>query len=335
MPNHVKNIIDFTGDAEKIKKMLFEVKIDKEDFGTIDFNKIIPMPETLDIESGGHQSEAVNAYLSAVSPHNTEDYGVEKISKEEYANYVRLLRELQSPSILYANLDSTLSLERINEISKKYFEESKNGPFSVYFNRGDLFQLGKMVLENIANYGCADWYSWRIEHWGTKWNSYNAEPKTIGDKEISFDTAWSAPHEVIFELSKKYPDIHIHHRWADEDIGANCGEAKYYNGKEELFNYKEGEDATVFALETWGYDSSEYYTKNGYSIYMGDIPDTIPKEEVQKWIKKGIDTSKIPELKKTDDGNGYDISLWSIGEKTALLDELYQKEIDLWDIIYS
>ena len=47
MPNHIKNIITLKGDEQKIREMLEEIQYDELGLGTVDFNKIIPMPESL------------------------------------------------------------------------------------------------------------------------------------------------------------------------------------------------------------------------------------------------------------------------------------------------
>ena len=35
---------------------------------------------------------------------------------------------------------------------------------------------------------------------------------------------------VMEKLSGMFPSVSIHHAWADEDIGHNCGECTYQNG---------------------------------------------------------------------------------------------------------
>ena len=45
MPNHVTNIVRVSGDPEKVKAMFEDIKDDKIGLGSIDFNKVIPMPE--------------------------------------------------------------------------------------------------------------------------------------------------------------------------------------------------------------------------------------------------------------------------------------------------
>ena len=60
-------------------------------------------------------------------------------------------------------------------------------------------------------YGHDDWYSWRIEKWGTKWNvlpgtsSLKIEHKDQIKLIYEFDTAWDPPVGVIKEASKIFP----------------------------------------------------------------------------------------------------------------------------------
>ena len=62
MPNHVTNRISFRGDPEAIHRMLEAVKNDEEGYGSIDFNKILPMPKELNIESGSRTTEGIKLY---------------------------------------------------------------------------------------------------------------------------------------------------------------------------------------------------------------------------------------------------------------------------------
>lgn len=74
----------------------------------------------------------------------------------------------------------------------------------------------------------ADWFHWRVDNWGTKWNAYEQE-ETIGNKMI-FNTAWCPPTPVIDKLATMFPTLKITHRWASEDIGHCCGKRVYQNG---------------------------------------------------------------------------------------------------------
>ena len=49
MPNHVTNIIEIKGDPARISALFEAVKSDEYGLGSIDFNKLIPMPPELDM----------------------------------------------------------------------------------------------------------------------------------------------------------------------------------------------------------------------------------------------------------------------------------------------
>ena len=51
MPNHVTNVLTLHGEPEQIRAMLEAIQYDDLGIGSVDFNKIIPMPESLNIEA--------------------------------------------------------------------------------------------------------------------------------------------------------------------------------------------------------------------------------------------------------------------------------------------
>lgn len=68
------------------------------------------------------------------------------------------------------------------------------------------------------------WYDWAVKHWGTKWNAYSI--KADDPAYLAFETAWSTPSPIWAELHNR-----IRRKWtlryADEDIGANCGKIEF------------------------------------------------------------------------------------------------------------
>ena len=67
MPNHVRNKVKMTG---IVNLPLFTTETDKytkEQFTFFDFNKLIPMPESLNIESGSSEDIAIEAVLRKIS----------------------------------------------------------------------------------------------------------------------------------------------------------------------------------------------------------------------------------------------------------------------------
>lgn len=66
-----------------------------------------------------------------------------------------------------------------------------------------------------------NWYNWRIENWDTKWEAYDCYlEKHKSYVLFVFCTAWSMPLQIYKVLAKEY-DIEV--RYADEDLGNNCG----------------------------------------------------------------------------------------------------------------
>jgi hypothetical protein len=114
-----------------------------------------------------------------------------------------------------------------------------------------------------------DGYHWSIQNWGTKWNAYDMEK--IDDHSMQFDTAWSMPEPVIRALSKKFPDVGVEIRWADEDLGSNCGEIHYKAGEETYVNVPDSGSKEAyeiaFDVKGWGAEDYVYDKKLGTYVY--------------------------------------------------------------------
>ena len=73
MPNWTYNEIRIKGDKNTIASIKEFVKSEESEF---DFNKIIPMPDSLNIESGSRTDRAILVYLSdklTTKPNKRED----------------------------------------------------------------------------------------------------------------------------------------------------------------------------------------------------------------------------------------------------------------------
>lgn len=60
--------------------------------------------------------------------------------------------------------------------------------------------------DNLVKYGAGDWYDWRHEFWGTKWDicyPEDAETNPAGTVSLRFDTAWSPPIPAYRALQEK------------------------------------------------------------------------------------------------------------------------------------
>ncbi|HKD36266.1 MAG TPA: hypothetical protein VKB78_05680, partial [Pirellulales bacterium] len=55
---------------------------------------------------------------------------------------------------------------------------------------------------DIGKYRALMWHEWCSDHWGTKWNAYDAgvTNNEDGSLHVNFDTAWSFPFPIFEKL---------------------------------------------------------------------------------------------------------------------------------------
>ncbi len=71
MPNYVKNILSFDGDQDQVSRLFSTIQGEN---GPVDFDKLIPMPSELEIESGSRTAAGFKKYMAflAVTSLHTE-----------------------------------------------------------------------------------------------------------------------------------------------------------------------------------------------------------------------------------------------------------------------
>lgn len=245
MPNWVKNKVKF-GNKQIMKDIYYQDDNENEYF---DFNRIIEMPKSLELTSGGKEDISIH-------------YAISKMSEQEKENTIKMLNEKQCD--FYGNYYNKIFRHKDKYTDEEYQKASDeldsviNGDKNEFLENIDykglgihnLEELGKAYLNNIKEYGADTWYDWHCENWGTKWNSTNVY--YINENEVEFDTAWSMPYRLLEKLSEIY-ETRIEVRYADEDIGNNCGEIIFENGN--CVDMYERDD--MFAYELWGYTQEE------------------------------------------------------------------------------
>jgi hypothetical protein len=98
---------------------------------------------------------------------------------------------------------------------------------------------GNRGLEEGNAFGKKNWYDWNTENWGTKWNAYGQDEKSIARTEdtltLTFQTAWSPPRLWLCALFNA-TEMPFEHNWLSEgDIDAYTakfffsGEGIYYS----------------------------------------------------------------------------------------------------------
>lgn len=88
------------------------------------------------------------------------------------------------------------------------------------------------AIQNYAECGYMYWYDWNQKNWGTKWNAYGQPDCGFAEDiiEFRFETAWSHPNRLIEALSRRLPTVTFGVKYADEDIGSNCGTYRIRSG---------------------------------------------------------------------------------------------------------
>lgn len=162
MPNWVNNTIQCK------KEILLKYVNEK---GCLDFNKIIPMPESLILDE---------------------------------------CQPLQTQSVVcYRTKKFTIKLDDLNHYQerccKELIEAVQNGTCKEDLDK--MYLLGKRYIDNMRMYGAYTWYQWCIDNWGTKWNACHSDP--IAKDSVDFDTAWSAPEPIFEKICELNPQEEI------------------------------------------------------------------------------------------------------------------------------
>jgi len=229
MPNHITSRLTIEGDPNIVAKFFAEIEGKPSDGQPmyIDFNKLRPMPESLNIEAGSRTKKGLALYTQYVNE-------CAAISTMSVAN---VLSDAETSELLKQLLDR---YEKMPDVDLK------------------TFKLGEQCYNNIRDYGCPTWYEWTIENWGTKWNAY--QQTKIDENTIEFQTAWSGVPNMVELLAQKYPTLSLSYMYADEDWGCNVGEFEYEGGQCVYSNIpaSESDEATAIARELLGEYECDY-----------------------------------------------------------------------------
>lgn len=255
MPNHVKNIIKLTGAQNEIDYIVNLItkteEVDGEMQKVVDFNSLIPMPETLRVVSGAVSDECLRLYISDVFC-NDNVYGT-KLKK-----HLEVLQRYNNSKLFCKINITTEYLYTLAEISDKcsklleqYHADRKKKPLDEgpwFRTTADVISYGEQIYNNIEKYNAKDWWDWCPKHWGTKWNSYRNEQDVMPNcTKLKFETAWNIPYNFYIKL---YEIIHrdckslsCNIRYANEDCGSGIGEiANIIGDKVIALNYLEEYD---------------------------------------------------------------------------------------------
>lgn len=217
MPNYVSNNLTIRAPKDTLNRIRELTNGLETEYNTVfDFNRIIPMPEELNVVSGGYDDEFVQCYIQSL-PKNEAEAIIEKLKQTECFYYGDYYKKFFAHE---REIDADLR-KRMEEEAQKSF------PF---VKEKTIIGVGKQYVDNVLNYGAADWYDWCNENWGTKWNSVDARVEEWKDTiDYYFETAWSPCEPVIIALAKMFPDAKIHYSYYEPGC-CFCGQMEYENG---------------------------------------------------------------------------------------------------------
>ena len=152
--------------------------------------------------------------------------------------------------------------KELEKFVEKHFNKEGEFDFETIIEMPESIFRGNLGKEEKEKYGDNNWYDWSIKNWGTKWNACDTQEPIIEAAHsreavlsFSFNTAWACPEQIYRKLAEMYKKNPMVVKYADEDIGNNCGTIDIVDG-EITIDYEETED---FALDVWGYNNKEEY----------------------------------------------------------------------------
>lgn len=123
---------------------------------------------------------------------------------------------------------------------------------------GNVGLTDEEIADYTERFGTADWYTWSIRSWGTKWDvtisTFSITDLGGGMREAvaTFDSAWSPPEAWLAAVADEFPNGHVSLAYAEGGMG--------YFG---LVTYLDGE-----LVEQWTSESfwSEQQDDEGFAI---------------------------------------------------------------------
>ena len=247
MPNHVKNIIKLTGAQNEIDYIVNLItkteEVDGEMQKVVDFNSLIPMPETLRVVSGSVSDECLRLYISDVFC-NDNIYGT-KLKKhlevlQRYNNSKLFCKINITNEYLYTLAEIS---NKCSELLEQYHADRNKKPFDEgpwFRTTADVISYGEQIYNNIEKYNAKDWFDWCTYDdlndpnndnigWGTKGNAYDNNCEIFnGCALLRFNTAWNIPfkfYKKLYEIiHRDCKSLNCNIRYANEDYYSGIGE---------------------------------------------------------------------------------------------------------------
>ena len=230
MPNWVYNEIRFKSedDCKKVAELM------KGDDGDFDFNNVIPIPEYLERIPGFGTTSHTRALAYAFSKgKQMTEREMEAAIKKAYPQIQDVAHTPKFDAWLEPTRDPYV-LSKADVIELTRIADSTDYQNEIYCygtcNKPEPYEeYAELVKRAFFETGHFDWYSWSLEHWGTKWNSCNPEIDIQG-KRIYWETAWSPSPKIVAAIHEK-TGIPMYYIYTEEQITVFAGEMIFKKGE--------------------------------------------------------------------------------------------------------
>lgn len=245
----------------------------KELFSTedkLDFNKVLPVPESILKRSVPSDFYAVFCFLVPKG---------EKASKDKIEKTIQNLSCKVGGNLKNIDLDKLVGkclLLSGDEGVYGMAEDMAKGSISFWDwclenkTENNAFNYGRLVLENLLLYGLTTCQEWVLENWGTIRNSGET---TWNIQSVAFESHLFATKKIAKEISRK-PNIPLFFLWNESYSGEQAGFVSFDKGDTVLEKTYERGTRGFFNIRS-------YFLDKDQKLYRWD---TETKSIVEEWF---------------------------------------------------
>ena len=116
--------------------------------------------------------------------------------------------------------DKDKAIKQIEEFRDKARLIEEDGTEASSLSMNNLYPMPKELEGTKEPSDEPNWYDWRVEHWGTKWDiDAYLEDYDTEYLQYSFQSAWSPPTAFLEKVSKDFPLLRFVLKYEEEGCG--------------------------------------------------------------------------------------------------------------------
>ena len=214
--DYINRITFGTDDAARaaFQCMLHQVRAEGQPLGSIDFNKLVPIPPELNMEADRRTDAGLKLYRKFLKT---------------------------SALVSIATLHAT-SEEREAAVREHLKRWEKVDP--------ELWTLGKKAYQNIQKYDVPTQYEWVRLHWGCLVNAEQCVPLDANSHTMEFHTFLCPVPKIMAALSQRFPTQTVAYSWSGGEPVQHLGRMVFQDGKAVSIDVPENELALACAMSS-------------------------------------------------------------------------------------